>query len=80
MSLEVRLISYKGGGTQGDRIVRASFRGTLTYKFFCQPLYHMEFGLFSSGASHLTKPFEDHGDWSEIQQVNSMAFFLNCLA
>ena len=27
MSLELRLLAYQGGGTRGDRIVRASFRG-----------------------------------------------------
>ena len=27
MSLELRLLAYQGGGTRGDRIVKASFRG-----------------------------------------------------
>ena len=27
MSLEIRLLSYKGNGTQGERIVRTTFRG-----------------------------------------------------
>ncbi len=27
MSLELRLTSFRGGGTRGDRIVKATFRG-----------------------------------------------------
>ena len=29
MSLEIRLLSYKGNGTQGERIVRTTFRGKI---------------------------------------------------
>ena len=38
MSLEVYLISYKGGSVQGDRIVRASFRGKVILRLFYSAL------------------------------------------
>ena len=31
MSLEIRLLSYKGNGTQGERIVRTTFRGKIEF-------------------------------------------------
>ena len=40
MSLELRLLAYQGGGTRGDRIVKASFRGK--YFFIINQLFTVD--------------------------------------